>query len=800
MFLAVVCLLLSIEPPFIDPINGEILERSTLLTLPSGHHLGWQADHQFPSIINVQPGDGGLSRFDRLTISAHGRSVTQLRLVLNSLDITDPARAGTALIEIPEGIWDTLTHRSLWTSQPGFAWQITTTQENRQRYSANVIVGRELGGSTWIPKNFMDREPATDSGAPSARRGLDDVRAAQIYAATQKTFIAVDYARDTRVYPQTYIDENDSKLLAIGERTTVIGAHTLNIYLIPITILAAWQLYKNDGEGSQYRWPQALTANQDDNALILQLTSSTDFSDWQITGGYSFGYRKGDFTRTSQHPTISDLEGEWLWMARPQPDESLSRWRNDFTIKAEHHKDADSFLLRANASYATLNSLAKQPSQLTAFTYNRASNGDRSAYIDIYDPANNAKEWFAQTRAELTYIHKASNYQFEGLLGLDYSAVGTGSSMLLGTIAPAVGVLMRFAVGDGELFALVRREPDYLTEQVSAFLDPSRPSGRRYRWIDNGDGIPTANETGALAYRFGGAYNRKANNLSRPSSNQFACGWITPIAQFLRLTLTGAARLHTNRYTVKYDDKTLAQFTAATLSPQGEGPYYPGIGMPIIKNVYTRSGATGNENYILTNDQRPDFWLGTEIELATQNTNQWFFALSATGYWNAGAAPFGSFSDRNDPGIISYVSADPNAQINDYGRYDQDRSFSIKFLGGYHILENLLLSTALRYRDGEPFTAIEVLEGLPQGPVAVMTRRRGRIRHTFHMSLDLHAAYTHTLFSIDGLTMTLAADVMNVLGSGTEQLEEPRVGEHLRDPLEMVPGRTGYLSVTVGWK
>jgi hypothetical protein len=787
--------------PFLDPVEGERISAEDAESLPSGRHLGWEADHLFPSPVNLQPGDGGLSRFDRLTLSAHGRSFTQLHLLLNGLDITDPARPGVPLLEIPDGAWDALTHRSLWTDRPGFEWTLSPPPSDQHRYRTSGGWGRPLGGGTWIPRNFMDREPATASGAPADRRALTDVTELRADGVSRRARIFADYARDSREFPVTYVDANGRPLIAVGERTTVIGTYGFDVGLVPVTALLAWQRTDDDGAGAAYRWPAALTGAEREDALVGQISAHGDVADWRVGGQYGFGYRDGSFSRASQTPIIADLEGEWLWLARPRLDEDLSRWRNDLQLSAERRRGAESWLFELRGSYASLSSRAAPPAGVVGHTYERNTLGAPAAYVDVYDAMRTAKEWFGSTRATATLREDDIDYRLEAFVALDYAATGSAGTTRLGSIAPAAGAALRKPLGGGELFALLRREPDAFTEEVSAFLDPNRPSWRRYAWVDDGDGVPQAREAGALVSRFGGPYQRAAGGLRRPSSNQLAFGYVTPTFAGWRAIVSGVGRMHLNRYTVRYDQATADTYSQVAVGQNGQGP----AGTPTLargsgpETAYARTGAAGAETYLLDNDRRPDFWAGAEVEIATVDTQPWFLSLSAAGYWNPGAAPFGSFPDRNDPGIIDAASADPNARINDYGRYDQDRAFSIKLLAGRRFWEQLLVATALRYRDGEPFSEISVIEGLPQGPTPVMLVPRGRVRHTFHMSLDVHVAYAHASTPVPGLQASISADVVNLLGSGTELLEDPRSGPTYRRALEMVPGRAAFLRLTLDW-
>ena len=105
--------------PIQDHVAGERIGRDDLSCLPSGRHLGAVFDVWFNSVINQQNSGGGLAFFDPLRLSAHGRSWRQTRFHLNGIEITDPARPGEPLFELPYGAWDGLAYRSLWTARPG---------------------------------------------------------------------------------------------------------------------------------------------------------------------------------------------------------------------------------------------------------------------------------------------------------------------------------------------------------------------------------------------------------------------------------------------------------------------------------------------------------------------------------------------------------------------------------------------------------------------------------------------------------------------------------------------------------
>ena len=96
-------------------------------------------------------------------------------------------------------------------------------------------------------------------------------------------------------------------------------------------------------------------------------------------------------------------------------------------------------------------------------------------------------------------------------------------------------------------------------------------------------------------------------------------------------------------------------------------------------------------------------------------------------------------------------------------------------------------------------TRILVAENLPQGPTPIMAVRRGAPvpRFTFHMTLDSRIRYT---FVTGGLDFAATFDVYNLLGSGTEILEDIRTGETFRQSVEMVPDRAFLLGLEAAWR
>ncbi|MEL6548331.1 MAG: hypothetical protein AAFQ82_27155, partial [Myxococcota bacterium] len=340
---------------------------------------------------------------------------------------------------------------------------------------------------------------------------------------------------------------------------------------------------------------------------------------------------------------------------------------------------------------------------------------------------------------------------------------------------------------------------DPFTFEQARFLSTNRPSGLRYRWLDDGDGIPEAGEEGALLERFGGPYHRVRSDIERPTSNLFSFGWRSPQFGAFQANLTGIARFHMNAMTVRLEGEAAESYSRRLVEDpggdgRGEAGSDGGLGQtPIFDRL---PGTNGQELYALTNREQENLYIGAEIQLVTIEEDWWFLNFQAKGYWNIGAATFGSFPDRNDPGILDENSANPNQRINQRGRFDQDRSFGVKLMTGIEPIERLRSSLSLRYRDGQPFARMWVLDAGDgtggSGEVPIMPVWRGAPRHTFHMSIDGRVRYD---LDLPYGSVAFIADGFNLLGSATELLEDPRQGDTFRRALEAVPGRAFLLSV-----
>ena len=771
--------------PILDPIAGDRIGRAELGCLPSGRHLGAVFDVWFNRVTNQQVRGGGIAFFDPLRLSAHGRSWRQTRFHLNGVDITDPARPGEPLFELPYAAWDGLEYRSLWTARPGV--NLDLRAESPDAWRLTGATGWNVGGGSWIPRGLFDREPATEHGATSERRRLGPVvelfgeRAWQ-HGQTGRVRLLGSFVEHERRYP-TLLSNDGRNEVNRSRRGTFALRHDVEAddgrNRFSTTVFG--QMDDRSHEGAQYRWESPLTLDTSSRVWGAHFGWARPQSDLAMVVGVTA--RRDDERSRRETPFVRDLESAWMHLARPREAEELNRWRLDGAANWA----SGGWQFRVRGAYARIG-LAMQPQPLKGISYLRGPDRGQSAAhaLEFASSLRHALR-SREARVDVERDFRLGAATLNVMTALDHSAVGGGEERGLAYWSPALGAAIRAPCGGLECFALVRHEPVTLTRDVSEFLSPNG-SSTTHVWNDDGDLVPEPGEAGLLLARHGGVFHTKSENLARPSSNHFAFGVQTSQRGAFRAAVAGVGRWLSRPYTVRLSDPSVYSPVEVVTAE----------GQPMT--AYTKDlSRAGQETYVLVNDPDASRYLGFEAQVHTQDIRNWFLHLSVSGYQLLTNAPLGSFADRNDLGAIHEITADPNARVNGRGRADSDRAYGATLLVGRELARDLWLSAATRYLDGQPFARIDVVETLAQGPTAVMATPRGTPgpRHTFHMTTDLRLAYLWRGPSRNILSLVL--DVFNLLGSGTEIAEDPRAGaETYRRALEMIPGRA--LLVTLEWR
>lgn len=764
----------------LDPLQGEQVTAADRTLLPAARHIGDVADMWFIALMNTQTSGAGIELFDPQALSAHGGSWTQVHTRLGMLDISDPARPGQPLVHVPFDAWDTVTWQSLWTDRPGFTYQLKFPQVTDAQPVHDVRVtaryGRDVGGGAWVPRHVFDRDPATDNGAPSERRALQGAYEASVVANTRLASgplrLVVEGIRHAHHYITLAPEDG-------AQRTGVMLAHHLDHVGAGADLVLMWQGQRRDFEGAQFRWPQDLTFRTHSQGVIAQGSLQANLAgDVTLRTALGFGWRSDAETPNGGNPMGVDVQDQWMWMARPRFAQDLQRFRVDGEVAWDWHSLWE-LRLRGNVSgvEASPHIVGGRTAEIL---------GTQAVRQTLWREQT-SRLWWQSGRAEAVLRPPWDVASIEAVVAVDATSVNTAGALGVTSWTPALGVACHRPWGPGEIFALARREPLALDPVVTQFLDTRSPSGTTYGWQDPSGHLDVAQGVLAPALaRHGGDSHVLDTALRRSTSNQVALGYRTaPFGPF-RFVIQGVGRWIAQRYTVR-----LAQNTYSAV------PYSDPGGGHEISNAYAQDLSAGaNQTYILTNDDKLAFYTGTEFQLYTETSRRWFMNLGGAAYISAGGAPFGSFPDRNDPGVVDESSATPNQQINAFGRYDHDRSFTIKWLAGFLPLENLSIAVAARYRDGQPFARLLVPVGLPQGPEVLMAQPRGRVRHTFAMTWDLRVRYA---LPIPPYHVAVGLDVYNVWGSATEILEDPRSTPSFRNPLEVLPDRAVLVTLDMTW-
>jgi len=795
------CTLLAVGPT-LDPLEGSTVTAADATVLPAGGFAASVADLWLLELVNLRQQGGALGLFEPMALSAYGWSWRDTRFSLNRLDLTDPGRSGEPLLEAPEGWADATAYRGLWTSEPTYGWSLAPSDAKaKAKVSGRGGLAAPLGGGTWVPKGLMDREPALASGATPVRRELH--RGVNLSADARLPFgrAAFEHVTQTLRFPtlvdgaRTPYDAEPALLDDEASRTTALLAYDCDWCGRPARVLAMGQTTRRAHADAEFRHPAAATLASHTDALATQLAV-----DLARGPGFSLDARIGAALRheslepNGAAPLVRDLEGEWLWTGRERAGVDSLRQRYELVVDGNFGAD-ELATVRASAGTGLVGESSHFPQDRAAVTFERAGVPEnRALYLSVFDTGQRAHERLDHARLEVEARPTLAGVAVRATAALDYAAaIASSGAASVHYVSPALGVAASTSLGGTRLVALIRHEPVALGSELARYIDPAQPSELRYLWNDNGDLVPEVGEEGALVARYGGAANVLGSHLARPTSSLLALGWQAPPLGPWRLSTLGVAHLMRGSYTVALAGPAAASYSPVRLGDvAGASPYLADEDRALT--VYARApGTEGQEIYELRNAARAAYYLGAEVRLEADTGDWWFVNLGVAGYYSLGTAAFGLFADRNDIGAIDPASADPNAGINSFGSVDAARAYHIKLLAGVRPFEGASAALALRYRDGEPMTRLLAVEGLPQGPTLIMTQSRGNPtpRFTFHMTLDVRLRYAR---EVAGTTTALRCDIYNLLGSGTELLEDTRSGPTHRQALEMMPGRALVLT------
>lgn len=348
------------------------------------------------------------------------------------------------------------------------------------------------------------------------------------------------------------------------------------------------------------------------------------------------------------------------------------------------------------------------------------------------------------------------------------------SSLLLPDAGAKLELELPLGAG-GRAFLLLARTPIPPDGALTRALDPAYLSGRRFL-------LTAPGTTGQLADTIGGRAISVSPHLTEASVETGALGLDLALGRRWRLALQGMARAFRDTYWIDYAG-----------GPPANGSFSGGLFYPSL----------GPHRYVLDNYPggltRP-FYVGIDAELLRLEADRWFADLTFTAQTAVGYTAFGNGPTANDLAAISESTANPNSLVRGLANLDLDRAFFAKGLLGWRILDALLLTVVVRFRDGRPFAFYTYAER--GGQVAVtyqenrgspLSRRLIGDRTDFRINGDVRLAYT---FAGPGFELDTWVVVANAFDFGNEiaELSTP-LGQRTRSALELEIPRALVLGV-----
>ena len=310
------------------------------------------------------------------------------------------------------------------------------------------------------------------------------------------------------------------------------------------------------------------------------------------------------------------------------------------------------------------------------------------------------------------------------------------------------------------------------------------------RWNDaNGDRRVSESEIGEALRRGGGGYTSIESDLPRPYTHELTIGVEKHFRRgFLRFS--GYQRW----------EKRLLQTVNVGIVPESyESFLFHDVGVDGDLGteddrqipVFDQRRQLGEDRFRLT--QPPgleSFAQGVDL-LVGFDHGRFSWRLSGRAYRDVGRGNVGNEPEENDTGIPGDLFDDPNTLTSAEGRLYFDRAFTGKLALTARGPMGIDLGTAIRYWDGQPFARHLFFEELGQGFTVVQAFFRGRLRYAFNMTVDVRIERE---FSLGRSRLLLGLDAFNLFNQTLQTGENVRSGATFREPTFVQPARTVTLS------
>ncbi|MCS6972547.1 MAG: hypothetical protein NZL89_05935, partial [Leptospiraceae bacterium] len=157
------------------------LDREQILLLPNGNHVAGLLEFYLPPAVLANPDTAGFARAESVQLSLFGESYKWQRWLWQGSDITHPSRPGEPLLYLPLSLLHTVeAHKYAVLVAERNGIHLSTYDFSRKEGAMSFPV--EIGGMPFLPRRTLDREPASEWGAPERSRGFA-AGSAEAYAA-----------------------------------------------------------------------------------------------------------------------------------------------------------------------------------------------------------------------------------------------------------------------------------------------------------------------------------------------------------------------------------------------------------------------------------------------------------------------------------------------------------------------------------------------------------------------------------------------------------------------------------------
>jgi hypothetical protein len=723
--------------------------------------------------------NGGLYMGESGLLGVHGSSWTQVTYRLGNLDITDPGRTGTPLLQ-PEL----------------FALQKVTLD-------SFLMPVEEAGPGATL--SLVPRRPGTSwHGTLSAEAGPVAWQASP--SNTPPPVARYDSFRRAQLVLEGPLAKDRLGLLLSGSlvrsgRLEGADPTPLEGRLSSLLAHLVWTPSRRD----EVRFhPYAGRARfgsdaaQNDRFLMLQSTwERTTGTRWSLTGGYV----QGRFEPQTPGPTpTAVVERLQVGPVEQLFDGNSTRERAQLVARLEppprRFAGGDHALrFGVQGTRSGASTRPGSPRGLVAETVDGLP-----ARVWDYGWAGPESRWRATDLA----AYAADGMTF-GRLGVEAGlrfestrAAAEGSSGRIDAqgLVPRVSARWRVLEGGGlSLFTGYGRYRHRLSLDLLAYGDPAAPQGLVYRWQDkNGNHALDPGEVGPLIARVGpgDGFSSIDPGLKVPHTDEWVVGlearlgpsWTTRVLGIHRRDHDLLASVNVGAPAAAYDVFSVPDPGGDILGPPSQ-----------LLPIYNRRPLSfGQDRYLLTNAPGENaLHEGVEIALEGKAGERLRFRLGATAYRSVGPGGNRGFrASENDPGLVGERGETPNALTYSSGRLFFDRAYTLKIAGTYHAPGDVRLGLVARYQDGQPFARVVVSPALNQGPEAVQAIPNGRSRFTYTLTLD---ARVEKGFALGRWRPAVVLEAFNLLDTANEVEEDVATGPSFRRPTAIEPPRAFRLGV-----